>query len=367
VPDVAFAESEALTLGIEEELLLVEPGAGTAFVARADELLGGGWSTVASPGGWFKAELLRGSVELNTAPSSSLAQLDVDLRALRAELLDRASQLDLRLAAIGMHPDARVDELLVTPTDAHRTIAALHERVGSLPQQVTHGIHVHVGMPNLDDAVRVMEALAGQAPLLIALSAHAPVVDGARSPWRSARVELLRRIPWAGTTPRFTGRAEYARVHALHQLENVGEQRFLWEVAPVPALGTVEVRSFDSQPDPALTLAYAALVQGIAAHVLAGGQLPRANGSLERHNRWSATEFGTRARFLVDGRDEPVDVADLVRDLLALVRPHLRDLGNEAWLGPLEAVLLAPPVDAAVAAFDAGGVAALLEHARVQA
>jgi carboxylate-amine ligase len=259
-----------------------------------------------------------------------------------------------------------VDDALVSPTDAHRTIATLHRRVGSLQRQVTHGIHVHVGMPSLDDAVRVMDALAGQVPLLIALSTNSPVVDGARAPWRSARAELLRGVPWAGPTPRFGARAEYERVHALHQLENAGDQRFLWEVAPVPALGTVEVRSFDSQPDPALTLAYAALVQGIAAHVLAGGQLPRANGSLERHNRWSATEFGTRARFLVEGHDEPVDAADLARELLALVRPHLRDLGNEPWLAPLDAVLEAQPVDAAIEAFEAGGVAALLEHARAR-
>jgi glutamate---cysteine ligase / carboxylate-amine ligase len=367
VPDaLTFAESDPLTIGIEEEFALVEAGDGCTPAPRADQLLEGGWRSVAAPGGWFKPELLRSSIELATAASVGMLQVDVDLCALRDELVQRAQAADAALVGLGMHPDQRVEDAAITPTDAHAAIAELHRRVGTLAHQATHGIHVHVGMPDLESAVRVMDALAGCVPLFIACTANSPVAEGRRAPWRSMRSEVQRRMLWAGPTPRFSGVDEYCRIHALHQLENQGDQRFLWEVAPVPALGTVEVRAFDASAEPAVALGMATLVQAIAALVLDGGELERAHESLERHNRWSAMEFGPRARFLVEGRDEPTDAVDLVRALVERVRPYARDLDNEPWLDVIDHLLDDPPSDRAIDAFEAGGVPALMDQARLR-
>ncbi|MCW2922991.1 MAG: glutamate--cysteine ligase [Thermoleophilia bacterium] len=367
MPDaISFASSEPLTLGIEEELLVVEASAGWAPAPVADQLLDGAWDTVAVPGGWLKPEMLRSSIELNTAACDRLEQLDVDLRAVRAAAVERARAAGVRLAAIGMHPDLVVRADMVSPNASHQTIAELHARVGTLGEQSIHGIHVHVGMPDLAAALRVTDALAAWVPLLIACTAHSPVARGVRAPWRSARAEVTRRMLWAGPTPRFSGMDEYASVHALHQLENSGDQRFLWEVAPVPSIGTVEVRVFDAHPDVEVALGMAALLQALAAHVLDGGPVARANESLERHNRWSAMEFGPRARFLVPGRGAPVDAVELARDLVELARPYARDLGGEPWLAVVERLLVDPPVERAITAFEDGGLDSLLAHAEVR-
>lgn len=365
MPELHFEHSEPLTLGIEEEFVLVDAGDGVTSAPRADQLLDGAYQTIASPGGWMKAELLRASIELTTAASADMLQLDVDLRALRDELVTRADALGIQVCGVGMHPTLVADASMITPSEAHGAIAELHSRVGTLGEQVTHGIHVHVGQPSLEDAIRTMDALAGCVPLFIACTANSPIVRGERSPWRSARSEVLRRMLWAGPAPRFRDVGEYRAVHAMHQMENPGDQRFLWEVAPVPVLGTVEVRSFDASPDADVALAMAALVQAISALVLDGRQLERQNESLERHNRWSAMEFGPRARFLVAGRDEPTDVAILVRELVERVRPYARDLGNEAWLAPIDALLEDPPVERVADAFEAGGAAAAFAACRV--
>jgi carboxylate-amine ligase len=363
---VSFASSDPLTLGIEEEFLLVDASDGLTPMPRADDLVDGEWQSIVAPGGWIKPELLRCSIELATAASDQLLQLDVDVRALRDEIVDRAERAGMMVAAIGMHPDLAVDDAMITPSPAHRSIAKLHRRIGTLASQSTHGIHVHVGVPSLDRALDVMQALAGCVPMLIACTANSPVAFGARAPWCSARSEVLRAVPWAGTTPRFVDVAEYSVVHALHQLENSGDQRFLWDVAPVPALGTVEIRCCDSNVDPDVALGVAALVQGVAAYVLDGGSLARPNESLERHNRWSATEFGPRARFLVAGHDEPVDVAQLVGELVELVRPCCADLGSEPWLDTFTTLLADPPVERAIDAFEQGGTVALLRASRVR-
>ncbi len=355
-----------VTLGVEEEFFLVDSSDPRQLAPRADQLLDGHWRSIASPGGWIKPELLRCSIELATAASARLAQVDVDLRALRDAIVDRATTADADVIGLGLHPDLKVDEALISPTDAHLSIASLHTRIGTLAQQSTHGIHVHVGMPSLDAALRVMDSLAGCIPMFVACTANSPVASGARAPWTSMRSEVQRGMLWAGVTPRFSGLGEYEVVHALHQLENEGDQRFLWEVAPVPALGTVEVRSFDSTHGASVALAMAALDQAIAAYVLDGGSIARANESIERHNRWSAMEFGPRARFLVEGRDTPVDVPELVRSLVDRVRPYAVDLGSAPWLDSIDVMLDRPHVDGAIDAFEAGGVERLLEYARLR-
>jgi carboxylate-amine ligase len=366
--EVQFAESAPLTVGVEEELLLVERR-GVAPACVADRVLGGSWDTIAVPGGWLKSELLRCTVEATTAASDDLEQLHVDLEAVRAEVVARAGAAGARAIGVGLHPDLVVEDPLVTPSPAHRRIAALYERVGALEVQSTHGIHVHVGMPSLADAVRVTSALAGLVPLFIACSAWSPVERGEPSSWRSARSEHRRCTPWAGPTPQLAGANEYVAIHRLHQLESASPQRFVWDVAPVPALGTVEVRAFDAQPDARMTIAYAALVQGIAAHVLDGGaRIVRPHGSIERHNRWSATQYGMAARFLVPGRDEPIGAIHVLAEVLDVAADALGPLGGAAWLAPLQALVEADgahPSDALLDAFEAGGVDALPEVALV--
>ena len=161
---------------------------------RANELLGGEWLTSASPGGWLKPAA---AALQHRAGNGGQRQHGADRRrpACAARRARRSrSRRRHHLVGTGIHPDLVVDHELISPTDAHRSIAALHDRVGTLPGQSTHGTHVHVGMPSLEAALRVMDAVAGCVPLLIACSANSPVAGGQRAPWRSARSEEQRRM-----------------------------------------------------------------------------------------------------------------------------------------------------------------------------
>ena len=317
----------------------------------------------AAPGGWIKPELVRCSVEIATAASADHRQLAVDLRALRGELTTRANAAGMSLVALGAHPDLQVTSDEVSPTDAHQGIAALHESAGTLAEQVTHGIHVHVGMPSLAEAVAATDALAAVVPMLIAVTANSAYLNGMRSPWRSARAEHQRRLIWGGPPPRFADVTDYEITHLAHQLESSGPQRFLWEVAPVCALGTVEVRAADANADSRVALGVAAFVQAVAARSLEGGSPPRANESLERHNRWSAMSFGARARFLLPRADTPVDVAHVIAAELESLRPYARELGGEPSLAIFEELLAIAPSEMSIVAFERGGVEAVISAA----
>ncbi len=359
----AWPQSTELSIGLEEECFLVPGEAGGDEPPSADLLLDSEWRSQSVAGGWLKAELLRCSCELTTVVSTNIAQLDADLAALRSEAARRAEALGWRIAIHGVHPSIEVTPDLITPTRIHQEIAGLHADTGQLEDQVIHGVHVHVGVRDLDSAVVVTQSLAAYAPLVIALTANSPVMHGKRTVWMSARAEIIRRCLWGGPTPAITSASEFRETLRLHQLENSAPQRFQWDVSPVPAYGTVEFRAIDANIDERATLAVAAFIQAAAAQALDGAPVPRPNEALDRHNRWSAAKFGARAQFLVDGRQSPVPVSELVHEAVDALLPYATTLGASGWLEHLAWLLNAPPAEAALNAFESGGVDELLEGA----
>lgn len=358
----AFTNSEPLTLGVEEEFLVLD-AATLELAPRADELLDGGWENLDLPGGWLKPEMLRCSVEIATAASRDLAQLDVDLRALRDQAMERAAAAGCVLAGIGMHPDLRLrDDELVVPTEVFGKVADLLQRVGLFETQTVHGIHVHVGVPSLADAVAVTDALASHVPLLIACTANSPVSDGRVARWRSARAELMRYLPWGGITPHGLTLDSFVEAERLHTLEQAEDRhRFVWDVAPVSRLGTVELRMLDSNPDPRTPIAVAAFVQAVTAHVLAGGTVERVPDAVERRNRWSVNEHGPRGQLLKPGVDTLEPVADALVRVLEELRPVIDELGTAGELAWLHSLLTDQvPSQAVLDGFAADGVTGAL-------
>lgn len=367
--EIEFAESAPLTVGIEEEFLLLDgvDAATTDVALRAASFLDGEYQVVAVPGGWLKPELLQCSIELATAPSAELLQVDVDLRALREELVRRAGANDCRVVALGLHPDLQVTRDIVWQNEERQEGALLYERVGDLVDQATHGIHVHVGVPDLESAVHVAQAIAAQVPMLIALTANSPLYRGGRAPFQSMRSEVMRTTLWGGPTPDLRSMAEYREAFLLHQGNNAdGPQRYKWDAAPVHELGTVELRMVDSCARPEVALGVAAFCQATAARALDLGAPQRMNASLELHNRWSAMEFGSSARFLVPGRAHPVDLVDVMGEAMAAIGPYADELGTGEWLAVFDDLLAENPAQRALRAFEAGGLPALLAESTLR-
>jgi glutamate---cysteine ligase / carboxylate-amine ligase len=253
VPD---SFGRALTIGVEEELLLLDPET-LALAPGVERLLG--------PEG-FKTELFSCLVETNTPVCASAAEALGELKRLRAELLEAAAREGLAVAASGTHPFSRPEEQPIVQEPRYLKMV---DELGSLAKgQLVCGLHVHVGMESFDACLR---ALAGIRPWLDEvqkLSANSPYLAGEETGLLSARLPRLHALPRSGPPPRLATVADWeAEVAAA----GVDYTRIWWDARPHPRLGTLEVRIADQPTSVERAAALAALVQALCAAPLSPG------------------------------------------------------------------------------------------------
>ena len=195
--------------------------------------------------GEAKPDTYAAMIELATTVLRSADEGARALSGLRA--LARAA--DATVIGAGIHPDAAFGD--VEHFDAPRYDRIVEQVRGLLSRTPTAALHVHVGMPDADTAIRVFNGLREQLPLLQALAANSPFWHGRDSGLATARAVLFRGYPSAEIPRAFSSYEDYAatvggrgrgRRAGRLQLHVVGHP-------PTPEMGTVEVRAMDSQSD----------------------------------------------------------------------------------------------------------------------
>jgi carboxylate-amine ligase len=282
-------------------------------------------------------------VEFATVIHSDVAGVAIELAAARRALRGELDRLGLAAAIAGTHPFASWEGNRVSNTARYRELG-LSMR-GLLAGPPTSGLHVHVGVPDPEDAVRLLNAFGLAAPVLLALSASSPFFQGADTGLCSMRTALLERFPRSGTARPYRSYADYVRaVDGLIRAGAISDPTHLWwDVRLQPALGTVEVRVMDGQSTVAESAALSALVQSMARLEIDDGPLSRVGWSPEvlRENRFLAARDGMAA-VLISDRGGRVSVRELAEDFVERSRPHAAALGCAAELSDVIALMDAP-------------------------
>ena len=334
-----FGESAPFTLGVEEELMILD-AVTYEQVAAVDKILRG-VEGMDLPGG-IKTELFASVFETNTRVCANAAEVDAALPVLRRAAAAAAAVEGLAIAAAATHPFALPEGQAIVKEERYITFVGYGGI--SVRRQGVQGLHVHVGMASADDAWRCLDAIVPWLPVVLALSANSPWYGGSLTGMASNRAPVLAELPRAGAPPAFASYAEWESwVERLARL-GVSEDytRIWWDVRPHPKLGTLEVRVPDQPTDVRLSAAFAALLQALCATALAGG-LPRSSSLLGDRgradyvqNRWSAARFGPRAELLHPDGTSYVPASELGAELLELVRPAARSLGGADLLARID-------------------------------
>jgi carboxylate-amine ligase len=314
--------SEERTFGVEEEFLLVDPdgrpAAGAPAVLRGspDEL---------------QPEMVTCQVESVTPVCAQADELLGHLRDQRAALVEGARAEGLRLLASGTSPVA--DAARLTPGDRYRRIAN-HFR-GLMDTVNVCGCHIHVGVPDAEVGVEVLNHLRPWLPVLLALSANSPFADGADTGYASWRYLSMTRWPSGGPPPYFGSVAHYERVVA--ELAESGAvldaANLYWDIRLSPRHPTVEVRVCDVAATAEEAALLAVLVQGLAAaarsRIRAGEPADTVPQEVLRADLWRAARDGLGGR-CVDPLTRTLRPAhETLRGLFDEVRPQLRDGAKE--------------------------------------
>jgi len=338
----AWQRSEPYTIGLEEEVMLLDPE-DWSLAQRSDDVL-----PQLPPGlaAHVSAETHQGAIELSTDAHVTVGEAVAQLRELRAWLAEELAGQGLAVAAAGTHPFALWSETRVSPASRYQVI--LRTMADLARREPTFALHVHVGVPDPERAIRLLNQLRAHVPLLLALSANSPFWQGRSTGLASTRTSVFGAFPRTGLPRRFRSYEDWvSTVDALLRCGAFPEPTFLWwDVRPQPALGTVEVRAMDAQTDPGATAALVALVQSVARLELEEGyaaeQLVAAE-ELLAENRFLAARDGIEADLLDPAAELRRPARAQLRAVLDAARPHADALDCRAELEGVARLALEPP------------------------
>ena len=321
--------SHLYTLGVEDEVMLVDPF-DWSLAQQSDRVLRSVSPDLAQR---MRPETHASVMELVTGIHGSVSGVLSEVHALRQSLAAELGALGLAAAAAGTHPSANWEETEVSGTPRYRVLAETMRTL--VRREPTMALHVHVGVPDPHEAVRLFSAVRSIVPLLIALAANSPFSRGRDGGFACARRTLFQAFPRTGTPRAFPDYPSYVdAVDALVASEAVPDPSFLWwDVRLQPRFGTVELRMMDAQSTVADIGSLLALVQSFARLVLEddfrvidpGPEVVEENGFLAARDGMDALVIDPEARKLVP-------VRQLVDSLLDRCRPHAARLGCTAEL-----------------------------------
>jgi carboxylate-amine ligase len=320
--DHAFGSGKPFTLGVEEELFLVDPVSGAQANASAAVL-----DRLGDVDGEVERELHASQVELITAICASAGEAVGALGRLRGAVTATGAGI----LGAGTHPAAEEGDAEITDKARYERI---RELMGDAVATAVGGTHVHVGMPDAESAIRAFNGLRRHLPLLQALAANSPFRHGRDTGLASAREVTMR--GWARTgVPRAMRDFEdfEASSAALALVADVPDYTwFWWKLRPHPRLGTVEIRALDAQTSLDDLAAVAALAHCLAVHEATRDDAPGSPpAEILDEASFRAARYGTHAR-LPDEQGRLRPLGELLAEALAAVRGHARELGCEAEL-----------------------------------
>jgi carboxylate-amine ligase len=312
-PSGTARSAGGITLGVEEEFMLLDPAAGTAVPAGPDlaQMLGG------EPG--VQQELMRFQVETATRVCTSLDDLGRELARLRRLTAGAAASLGCRLVASGIAPYLAPGLAAMTDHPRYRKLARYY---GQLVTEAggSCGCHVHVGVPSRDLGVQVLARLRPWLASLLAITVNSPISGGRDTAWASWRYLAWSRWPTAMPPAEWPDAAAY----------DTAVRRLIARVSP--RYPTVEVRVADACLDVATAVLLAGLTRALVATALAEARQGTPVAAVP--TRWVNAALAAAARRGLAGTGvdpftgQPADARSLRSRLLDHVYPALSDRGD---------------------------------------
>ena len=321
------AEPE-FTLGIEEEYFLVDrmtrdvvgdPPQG--MLAEYERLLG----TQVSP------EFLRSQIEIGTRVCASLDEARADLRRLRGAIASVAAAHGIAPIAAATHPFARWEAQKTTERVRYQSLESDLQGVGR--RLAICGMHVHIGIPDDELRIDLLNQAAYFLPHLLALSTSSPFWQGENTGLKSYRLAVFDEMPRTGTPERFASWGEYRRhVDILVGAGLIEDATKLWwDLRPSDRFPTLEMRISDCCTTLEDALSITALFRCLLRMLW---RLKRDNQRwrlysrmLIDENRWRAQRYGIDQGLVDFGRGAILPYAELLDEMLALVEPDARHFG----------------------------------------
>jgi glutamate---cysteine ligase / carboxylate-amine ligase len=326
-----------LTLGIEEEYMIIDP-ATRELTAGVQEMLTRGEARLGSN---VKAEFMQSQLEVAGSVCANIVEARAELIRLRRGVIALAQESGKTIGAAATHPFSKWRDQYVTPNERYYELYGDMQDVAR--RLLIFGMHVHLGFGTSDEAraltIDIMNQIRYFLPHILALTTSSPFWHGRDTGLKSYRCVIFESLPRTGLPPSFGSYEEYERYMALlartgslgKGVEPNEPRRIWWDVRPNARIGTLEIRVADICTTVDEAMCVTAIIQGLAAFLIdlrAKNQSWRwYRGEQIQENKWRAQRYGIDAELIDFGIEESVPIRKLWDEILTLIDPHLDRLG----------------------------------------
>jgi len=328
------------TIGVEEEFQIIDPES-LELRSHVVQLISS--AAARGVGDLVKQEMHQSIVETGTKICENVSELRLEMHRTRSELVLAAESTGLRVAAAGTHPFSSWIDQVISPGERYQNIV---EEMGQLARSLLiFGMHIHIGMPDKQTTIDMMNMVRYFLPHLLALSTSSPFWMGRNTGLKSFRTTVFRRFPRTGIPEVFESWSEYENfINLLVKLNCIDTgKKIWWDVRPHPAYGTLEFRMFDTATRVEEAVAIAALTQAIVVKL---HRLYTHNQSwriyrraLIEENKWRAARYGIEGKLIDFGREAEVPMRELMLELMELIDDVVDDLGSRSAVEYVHTIL----------------------------
>ena len=327
----AFQKSEALSLGVELELQLVNTH-DFDLAPYAEDMLRM-MSKVRLPGA-VVPEMTSSMIEISTGVCQSSTEVLSQLTQIRDALVKCADKLNIAVVGGGTHPFQQWHERRIYDKPRFRELSELY---GYLSKQFTiFGQHVHVGCPDADTALLTLHRMSRYIPHFIALSASSPYVQGQDTAFDSARLNSVFAFPLSGRAPFALTWDDFTVF--FNKMTHTGVVKsmkdFYWDIRPKPEFGTIEIRVFDTPLTVERAAALSGFVQSLAAWFMEEQPfMPTEDDYLVyTYNRFQACRFGLESVYVDPASGKHMPLREHILLTLHQIERHAEKLGASAFI-----------------------------------
>jgi glutamate---cysteine ligase / carboxylate-amine ligase len=332
-------KEHVFTIGIEEEFQIIDPIT-RELRSHIQEILANGRMFLKEQ---LKAEMHQSVVELGTEICSGVEMAREQVVRLRSQLAMLAARDGLAIASAGTHPFSHWMDQLITVGERYTTIVNDLQQIARA--NLIFGLHVHVGIPDREEAIQLMNQARYFLPHIYALSTNSPFWLGQNTGFKAYRHNIFERFPRTGIPDEFESLSEYEDYLKLlvstHCIDNA--KKIWWDIRLHPFFDTLEFRICDAQSRVDDTIALAALMQAVIFKL---HKLLRQNVSFRiyrrrviEENRWRASRYGLDGQLIDFGRCREADTRSLIHEILEFVAPEVNELGSQREIEHIERIL----------------------------
>lgn len=318
----------SFSIGIEEEYQTIDPETRDLRSHIKTEMLAKGKMRLEER---VKAEMHQSVVEVGTRVCKNIDEAREDLYDLRRQMIQLAEEHDLVLVAGATHPFADWRAQDIYPDERYARVVEDLQMVARA--NLIFGLHVHVGVEDREEAIRLMNAMRYFLPHLLALSSNSPFWLGSNTGLKSYRAKVFDKFPRTNIPDSFASWSEFESFCNLLIKTNCMDnaKKLWWDIRPHPFFNTVEVRICDIPMRAEETIAIAALIQATAAKLWklhnSNQDYRQYSRALLMENKWRAVRYGIGGKLIDFGKEEEVSEHDLIREYLAFVDDVVDELG----------------------------------------